>query len=81
MGDVTRILSAIEEGDPGAADQILPLVYDELRKLAVSNGPTRTPRCGRMGRAFLRGDQPAGETRLWRERLKGRDDPASTCVK
>jgi len=31
MTDVTRILSAIEEGDPSAADQLLPLVYDELR--------------------------------------------------
>ena len=35
MTDVTRILSAIEEGDPHAADQLLPLVYDELRKLAA----------------------------------------------
>jgi hypothetical protein len=31
MGDVTRILSAIEQGDPSAAEQLLPLVYDELR--------------------------------------------------
>jgi RNA polymerase sigma factor (TIGR02999 family) len=35
MSDVTRILSAIEQGDPHAADQLLPLVYDELRKLAA----------------------------------------------
>ena len=34
MSDVTRILSAIEQGDPSAAEQLLPLVYDELRKLA-----------------------------------------------
>jgi RNA polymerase sigma factor (TIGR02999 family) len=34
MKDVTRILSAIEQGDPKAAEQLLPLVYDELRKLA-----------------------------------------------
>ena len=33
--DVTRILSAIEQGDPRAAEQLLPLVYDELRKLAA----------------------------------------------
>jgi len=33
--DVTRILSAIEQGDPSAAEQLLPLVYDELRKLAA----------------------------------------------
>ena len=35
MSDVTRILSAIEQGEPHAADQLLPLVYDELRKLAA----------------------------------------------
>ena len=35
MNDVTRILSAIEQGDPHAAEQLLPLVYDELRKLAA----------------------------------------------
>jgi RNA polymerase sigma factor (TIGR02999 family) len=35
MNEVTRILSAIEHGEPHAADQLLPLVYDELRKLAA----------------------------------------------
>jgi RNA polymerase sigma factor (TIGR02999 family) len=35
MNEVTRILSAIEQGDPLAAEQLLPLVYDELRKLAA----------------------------------------------
>src|SRR6266536_1619572 len=35
MSDVTRILSAIEQGDPHAAGQLLPLVYDGLRKLAA----------------------------------------------
>jgi RNA polymerase sigma factor (TIGR02999 family) len=35
MNDVTRILSAIEQGDPEAAELLLPLVYDELRKLAA----------------------------------------------
>src|SRR6266705_1558681 len=34
MTDVTRILSQIDQGDPHAAEQLLPLVYDELRKLA-----------------------------------------------
>jgi RNA polymerase sigma factor (TIGR02999 family) len=37
MSDVTRILSQIEQGDPHAAEQLLPLVYDELRKLAAAN--------------------------------------------
>ena len=35
MQPVTQILSAIEQGDPRAAEQLLPLVYDELRKLAA----------------------------------------------
>jgi RNA polymerase sigma factor (TIGR02999 family) len=35
MSEVTRILSAIEQGDSQAAEQLLPLVYDELRKLAA----------------------------------------------
>ena len=35
MNQVTRILSAIERGDAHAAEQLLPLVYDELRKLAA----------------------------------------------
>ena len=35
MNEVTRILSAIDQGDPHAAAQLLPLVYDELRKLAA----------------------------------------------
>ena len=36
MSNVTRILSQIESGDPSAAEQLLPLVYDELRKLAAA---------------------------------------------
>jgi len=35
MTDVTRILSAIEQGDPQASEQLLPLVYEDLRKLAA----------------------------------------------
>jgi RNA polymerase sigma factor (TIGR02999 family) len=35
MNEVTRILSAIEQGDPHAAEQLLPLVYDQLRQLAA----------------------------------------------
>src|SRR5947208_294514 len=37
MTEVTRILSAIEQGDASAAEQLLPLVYDELRQLAARN--------------------------------------------
>jgi hypothetical protein len=36
MSDVTRILTAIENGDSSAADELLPLVYQELRKLAAA---------------------------------------------
>jgi RNA polymerase sigma factor (TIGR02999 family) len=36
MADVTQILDAIEQGDPHAAEQLLPLVYDELRQLAAA---------------------------------------------
>ena len=43
MAEVTQILSAIEEGDPHAAAQLLPLVYDELRKLAASRLARETP--------------------------------------
>ena len=37
MTNVTQILSQIEQGDPSAAEQLLPLVYEELRKLAAAN--------------------------------------------
>jgi RNA polymerase sigma factor (TIGR02999 family) len=36
VNEVTEILAAVEQGDPSAADQLLPLVYDELRKLAAA---------------------------------------------
>jgi hypothetical protein len=36
MSDVTRILTAIEKGDAKAADELLPLVYEELRRLATA---------------------------------------------
>src|SRR5438477_12516485 len=43
MTDVTRILSTIEHGDPHAAEQLLPLVYDELRKLAAQRMAQEVP--------------------------------------
>jgi RNA polymerase sigma factor (TIGR02999 family) len=43
MSDVTRLLSAIEQGDPHAAAQLLPLVYDELRKLAAQKMAQEVP--------------------------------------
>ena len=43
MSDATHLLQAIEQGDPRAADQLLPLVYDELRKLAAQKLAHETP--------------------------------------
>jgi RNA polymerase sigma factor (TIGR02999 family) len=43
MSDVTRILSQIESGDPQAAAQLLPLVYDDLRKLAAQKMAQERP--------------------------------------
>lgn len=43
MTDVTRILSEIEQGDPSAAEELLPLVYNELRKLAAAKLANEKP--------------------------------------
>ena len=43
MTDVTRILAAVERGDPHAAADLLPLVYDELRALAAARMAAETP--------------------------------------
>jgi RNA polymerase sigma factor (TIGR02999 family) len=43
MTEVTRVLSAIEQGDPRAAEQLLPLVYEELRKLAAKKLARESP--------------------------------------
>lgn len=66
MADVTRILAAFEAGDPNAAGELLPLVYDELRKLAAARlaeekpGQTLQP-TALVHEAYVRlvgGDQP-----------------------
>ena len=68
MADVTQILSAIEAGDPHAAAELLPLVYDELRKLAAARlagekpGQTLQP-TALVHEAYLRlvgGEHPQG---------------------
>lgn len=43
MSDVTRILSCIEDGDPSAAELLLPLIYDELRRLAAAKMANEPP--------------------------------------
>ena len=78
MSDVTQILSAIEQGDPRASEQLLPLVYEELRRLAAQK--MASPRSDRAKRAncvpqrhFRRSvPQPLHEPRLARDaRLQG----------
>ncbi len=68
MSDITRILSAIEGGDPSAADRLLPLVYEELRKLAAQRlarekpGQTLQP-TALVHEAYLRLVDPGGSAR------------------
>jgi hypothetical protein len=52
MTDVTRLLSALEKGDPHAAEQLLPLVYEELRKLAAQTAGLASAKYGSILRAF-----------------------------
>lgn len=59
MSDVTHLLSAIEAGEPQAAEQLLPLVYDELRKLAAVRLANEKPgqtleATGLVNEAYLR---------------------------
>jgi RNA polymerase sigma factor (TIGR02999 family) len=68
MSDVTRILSQIEQGDPQAAEQLLPLVYNELRKLAAARLAQEKPgqtlqATALVHEAYLRlvGPPPIGE--------------------
>lgn len=70
MHDVTLILSAIERGDPSAADKLLPLVYDELRKLAAARMAHESPgqtlqATALVHEAYLRLVSRGDETRPW----------------
>ena len=72
MNDVTRILGAIDQGDPHAAEQLLPLVYDELRRLAkrrlADEAPGRTLQATALvHEAYLRLVE-GGEQRQWSDR-------------
>jgi RNA polymerase sigma factor (TIGR02999 family) len=77
MSDVTRILSAMEGGDPHAAAQLLPLVYDELRRLAAQKLSHEQPgqtleATGLVHEAYLRlvasGDASAPRDQHWDSR-------------
>src|SRR5438874_1635387 len=72
MSDVTRILNAIEQGDPHAAGQLLPLVYEELRRLAARRLAREAPgqtldATALVHEAYLRLVDP-GEARGWDSR-------------
>ena len=69
MSDVTQILSQIESGDPSAADQLLPLVYEELRKLAAAKLANEKPgqtlqATALVHEAYLRLRGPDGNARF-----------------
>jgi RNA polymerase sigma factor (TIGR02999 family) len=75
MTDVTRILSAIEQGDPHAAEQLLPLVYDELRRLAAQKLAQEKPgqtleATALVHEAYIRlvAMPSAGQARAWEGR-------------
>jgi RNA polymerase sigma factor (TIGR02999 family) len=74
VNDVTQILAAVEQGDPHAAQQLLPLVYEELRKLAAvklaHEKPGQTLQAtGLVHEAYLRLVGPADRaTRQWNNR-------------
>src|SRR4051812_28942822 len=74
MKDVTRILSEIEQGEPQAAEELLPLVYDELRKLAAQRLAQEAPgqtlqATALVHEAYLRLVDPGGEaSRGWNSR-------------
>src|SRR5271165_1245259 len=72
MSEVTRILTAIEQGDPQASSQLLPLVYEELRRLAAQKLARETPgqtldATALVHEAYLRlvgsGEQPRWDSR------------------
>ena len=72
MNEVTRILSAIEGGDPRAAEQLLPLVYDELRRLAAEKLAREAPgqtldATALVHEAYLRLVGP-DDARRWKDR-------------
>src|SRR5215475_3387977 len=75
MTEVTRILSAIEQGDPSAAEQLLPLVYDELRQLAAQKLANEKPgqtlqATALVHEAYVRlaGSAEAGQEQRWDSR-------------
>jgi RNA polymerase sigma factor (TIGR02999 family) len=80
MTEITRILSAIKQGDPHAADQLLPLVYDELRKLAAQKLNQEKPgqtlqATALVHEAYLRLVVSPGQNEASPGRMSGESDP------
>ena len=71
--DVTRLMNAAEDGDPQAADELLPLVYSELRRMAAQkmanerSGHTLQP-TALVHEAYLRLVRPSGDAPSWKGR-------------
>jgi RNA polymerase sigma factor (TIGR02999 family) len=73
MNEVTRVLSAIDQGDSKAAERFLPLVYDELRRMAAQRLAHEKPgqtlqATALVHEAYLRLVDPGGE-RPWNNRV------------
>ena len=73
MPDATQILSLIDAGDPNAADQLLPLIYEELKKLAAAKLAQEKPgqtlqATALVHEAYLRLVGPAGNGQQWNSR-------------
>src|SRR5258706_223057 len=81
MSEVTRILSAIEQGDPHAAQQLLPLVYDELRRLAAQKMAQEAPGQTLQATALVHDAAGGGSVRGLRPRLAFREAAARAWLK
>jgi len=83
MSDITRILSQLDSGDPAAADQLLPLVYDELRQMAAAKlaherpGQTLQP-TALVHEAYLRLVRPGAESQQSEGAPVAHNDSGST---
>jgi hypothetical protein len=88
MSDATRILQAVEQGDPSAAEKLLPLVYDEIDSVSALAHvlSTRGASCGFCVQIFtLKVDGPIQRTtnHSWRsaEKTRNGDDAGLVCFR
>ena len=81
MSDITRILNSIEQGDPRAADELLPLIYAELRRLAAAKMAREQPEHTLQATALVHGQRtrrPHAGYRLFRASFKANSKSRST---